>query len=591
MVDSGESGVKQDVIKDLGDEKGLNWIRQIVESHFADRESGYELSFITHCVPFLQLITHDDILSSLVLEKAVGTIYNVIYGPSGRRGIQFMQKVAEHVRILSTAASNGPEDENFGKAIAASTRALLQILELNQEGMVKSEFKAITTTFTTCLEGRDPADYNFRIAAKNIRRIKERLEMGDSLPAVRHYAPIVPMPDFQINVDLPGSLSTKGPRHGNDHTRIEAISILPTTSEMQSTRTEFLPLKDRRAKHHEDGIGRLLDSQFRLLREDTAGQLRDAVCALVAKWDVLISGTNMAKRKQSLRQINAKLNIFERVHIERMKYDRRKGMLIDLSFSQPAQLTNPKKPADQRKRRDYWKDSRDLQRGSLVALVDTNLETTFLLVADRPENPVGGRNDEGEEPVTGIWDLVSNSQRAMISLNLVDPTSSLDQARITKLAQEFWPEGAILVEFPGLLFASFEPVLKCLQQLHRNPTLPFGQWLVPAPDFAYQALDGVLKVPPPLYMTKRGVEINLSCIAKDRHRLVHSADKPVQIKDLLEHTTLDYGQCQGLLLSLQSELALVQGPPGTGKSYVGLQIAKVLLQNGKNLKLGPIICV
>lgn len=586
MIDSGESGVKQDVIKDLGNEKGLSWLQRIVESDFIDAQSHYQLNFIDHCVPFLQLLSHDDVLNSLVLEKAVGTIFNVIYGPSGRRGIQFMEKVAGHVQVLSVAG--GSEEEKLGKALAASTRALLALLELNHEGMVKSEFKGITTTLTTCIAGCESSEYNIRRSTNNLRRIKEHLQMGDALPLVGNYAPQIITHDFQVNIDLPGGYSAKGPRHGNDHEKIEDIEILPTTEEMKATRSEFLPLKDRRTKHHEDGVHRLLDSQFRLLREDTAGQLREAVCALVAKWAVLVVGKNTAKRKQSLRQMNAKLKIFDNVHIERMRFERRNGMLIDLSFTQPERLSKPNIGEGQR--RAHWKDSRDLQRGSLVALVDTDLETTFLLVADRQDSP--RHAPEGEtENTAGIRDLVSNRNRAMISLSLVNPTSILDQARIVKLAQEFKPQGAVLVEFPGLLFASFQPILKCLQDLHRNPTLPFGQWLVPDPEVQYDSLDGVVKVPAPLYLSKRGVQVDISCITKDGHRLLHSNAAPVSIEDLEKHTTLDYGQCQGLLLSLQSELALIQGPPGTGKSYVGLQISKILLQNAKKLKIGPIICV
>lgn len=48
------------------------------------------------------------------------------------------------------------------------------------------------------------------------------------------------------------------------------------------------------------------------------------------------------------------------------------------------------------------------------------------------------------------------------------------------------------------------------------------------------------------------------------------------------------------------EVALIQGPPGTGKTYVGVQIAKLLLHNtvhkagvnaGGKPVIGPLLCV
>lgn len=81
---------------------------------------------------------------------------------------------------------------------------------------------------------------------------------------------------FELGQDLPGSLSELGPRHDNDHVNISDIKILPTIEEFHSPRLEYLPSSDP-TKNHLPGLAGLLDQQFRLLREDTVGQLRDAV--------------------------------------------------------------------------------------------------------------------------------------------------------------------------------------------------------------------------------------------------------------------------------------------------------------------------
>jgi hypothetical protein len=75
---------------------------------------------------------------------------------------------------------------------------------------------------------------------------------------------------------LPGNLSNNGARHNNDHASIADIQILLTAQEIASPRQEYLLLIDS-IQHDLSGLAGLLDRQFRLLREDTVGQLRDAV--------------------------------------------------------------------------------------------------------------------------------------------------------------------------------------------------------------------------------------------------------------------------------------------------------------------------
>lgn len=580
MVESGDSDIKQAVIRDLGSDKGLRWIKNMVEADFSLKYSIVGLDFHLHCVPFLRLISHEEILSSLALEIMVGTIYNVIYGIDGQRSIQFFNKVVNCVISTKSAAMQNSQYQ-YKQAIMSASAALLNTISLNQGSTVQSGFKAITAKLSSSLdattEGQDGIE--IRSARRNVQRIKERLRMGDAIPNLQfNAAQSFPIPDFQLKVDLPGEHSMKGPRHKNDHASIERIKILPTTDEFRSTRSDFLPAKAKGFQHHEDGVYRLLDSQFRLLREDTSGELRDAIGALVRQWDAIVDG-NSASRQRALKQINAKMTVLGDVKVEQIKYERRKGVFLHVSFAQPRKLSDfnySKRVAW------YSNDFKGLQLGSLVAIVSRTLETTFLLVVDRK---VAG-HAESE------FDLSSNPERAGISLKLVDGTSEIDQGRIVRLAKSQGNGEAVLVEFPGMLFASFEPVLQCLQNLHKKPDIPFTNWISPMAGTKFQSYDGVVMVPPPLYLTKgRHTRIDLSCITTDGFPMYHSLEDPITVRMLENHTSLDHGQCQGLILSLQKELALVQGPPGTGKSYVGIQIAKVLLSNQKKLSLGPIVCV
>ena len=76
--------------------------------------------------------------------------------------------------------------------------------------------------------------------------------------------------------DAPGDLSKAGRRHDNDHADICDISILPTAMEIQSHRSEYLPAAIF-STHKNSRIEGLLDRQFRLLREDSLGFVRDEI--------------------------------------------------------------------------------------------------------------------------------------------------------------------------------------------------------------------------------------------------------------------------------------------------------------------------
>lgn len=613
IMEIGSADAKQFLVKDLGSERGLTRIRQIVESEFTLSYSVLKPMFQRHCIPFLQLISHEEIQSSLVLETAVGTIFNVIYGHDGRRGITFFQQVSNNLMRAKASPEDayGLEDgDAFEEALAAAAAALLNTIKLNQGAAVQTGFKDIVQTLRACYDQDESTHMSFslRSAHQDIQRTRERLQMGElitsfqsvnlgaSLPASSFAQP------FQMAVDLPGVYSRKGRRHDNDFELINDIKILPTTAEIQSQRDEFLPLKGVNSQHHLQGIHRLLDSQFRLLREDTSGQLRDGVRHLIDNWKILVTGKDAKAKRRVQRQCQTRIRIYDGAQLERLGYDRKKGLGIHVSFDQP------KKAAELplRKRAEWWNTSKELQTGSLVALIDDDKETTFLSVSTRTviTSRTIDASDLDDMRENVLDDLASNDSRAVITLSLTDPNSTVDQSRIISLAQSRTQEGLIMVEFPGILFVSFEPILRCLQALHKNPTVPFTKWIIPQPERNPQAgmaraLFGLLrarqepvaKVPPPLYLARNRTPLNLACITRDSEPLAFSIDNPLSIQELEARTTLDRGQCEAMIAGLQNELALIQGPPGTGKSYVGLQLAKVLLANRKQTKIGPIICV
>lgn len=70
--------------------------------------------------------------------------------------------------------------------------------------------------------------------------------------------------------DPPGHLRKDGPRHDNDGVEISTIQIIPTHAEMLCPVPPYVPVTLPDAPHHcrKDSMERLLDVQFRLLREE-----------------------------------------------------------------------------------------------------------------------------------------------------------------------------------------------------------------------------------------------------------------------------------------------------------------------------------
>jgi hypothetical protein len=75
---------------------------------------------------------------------------------------------------------------------------------------------------------------------------------------------------LQMTYEGPGEERPKGRRHDNDHIDIDDIRIAPTHEELLSTIPPFLPGNFYQAPHRcpPDSMERLLDIQFRLLREE-----------------------------------------------------------------------------------------------------------------------------------------------------------------------------------------------------------------------------------------------------------------------------------------------------------------------------------
>ncbi|KAI4093451.1 MAG: hypothetical protein LQ344_002864 [Seirophora lacunosa] len=577
-----DTEIRQQIIKKLANDEGLAMIKALADEQADSVELKTRLcTFKDRTLPFFRTISHPDILSSLILETPLDTICTFLFGPNGRRASSLFKATA--LALGALACDETAKDEELTSiAVTASLAVLERIVELNQVAQVIADFTSIVNDLSTTIP-----EHLLQAGSRSLVRLRQRLGVGTAMPLSGGCPPQQEShrPVFELGQDFPGALSELGPRHDNDHADIFDIKILPTTDEIQSPRSEYLPSSDP-TKHHLPGLAGLLDRQFRLLREDTVGQLRDAVQIECKR---LTQPANI--QSPSKRPNNGVRNIiYQNVVLLRLEFDRKRGLQVVAEFDQPPAVA--KKGAKERE--DWWRNSKQLQIDAFVCLASSTGRAIFFSVCDPTPTPPPKRKTGGEEHEvgsTGRWrvsderpNLFKHADRATLMLSPVEDNSEDITWIIGHLGKAHKLRQS-LVEFPGVLLPSFQPTLRALQNMSRTLDAPFAQFIASDRQHAED-----VDIPAPAYSCRPGFAFNLETLTGGE-QLRLTPGEPFDASTLGKKCTLDDAQQLSTLHALRSCLALIQGPPGTGKSYTGVAIIKALLKNRNAATLGPIICV
>jgi hypothetical protein len=366
-------------------------------------------------------------------------------------------------------------------------------------------------------------------------------------------------------------------RHDNDKTDFTKINILPTEDEIRSNLPEFLPSIELNQPHFlTDRAERHLDTLFRLLRHDIFGELKEVLSQLMFALD---SDPSMVDNPNpSLGNIRAYAN--PKAHVTYITFDQRKGLEAQITFPQPNLLR--KKSASERCK--WWQESKRLEEGTLLCFLSAGEIRTSLLFLVVSEKCTDARKD---------YSLSSENYKATIVAKLATPQQR-DLELLTRLSCQ--NVSGILLELPGVVLATFVPILENLQDMQRASRLSFSQWILPDRASTSSGKSEVLDVPPPVYARRPGFTFSLQSILKDvgdnlAIGSTASANDSAFIDRLEARTGLDRGQCRALVTALTREYAIIQGPPGTGKSYLGVHLMKVLLEAKVEADIGPVVVV
>ncbi|EEP82922.1 predicted protein [Uncinocarpus reesii 1704] len=578
LIEKNNPDTSQKIITKLATDEGLAMIRAMTDIT-VDRERLRASEFFRRTLaPFFQMISAPYVFSSPVLEASLDTICTFLFGPQGRRAIDVFEVAADALKKL-LQDNVAEEQEHEANVLTATLQVLQRVVDLNQKAQLLDEISTIAARIADAI----PAGWPLCLARKSLGRIQQRL--GISVPT------FVEKPDvnlqnaiFDINYDLPGNLSREGRRHDNDHEDITKIKVLPTTDEISSDRPEYLPVSGDEGQPQ--GMANLLDRHFRLVREDTIAPIRDAIRIEREKVDNP-NGNNKSKRRL---KNNARYVVYQNVCLTRLKFDTKKGLLVQAEFDQPLPVVN----LAERQRRDWWENAKQLRGDSLVCYISSAGNTIFFQVFS-PHFDTQKTNEETKGPeATGpsrdgkfrrAAALFKDQDRASITLALVEPreedimwiTTHLD--RRPKLRQS-------LLEFPSVLLAAFEPTLRALQHMSLSPTrVPFADILPPGKPGV-----GLINPPPPSYAQAQRFSFDLAPLTEGKP-LSLTPGRVLDYEEMQKMTTLDEAQRISIINALSHSFAIIQGPPGTGKSYTGVSLIKTLLANREKAGLGPIICV
>ncbi|KAF8599525.1 P-loop containing nucleoside triphosphate hydrolase protein, partial [Ceratobasidium sp. AG-I] len=394
--------------------------------------------------------------------------------------------------------------------------------------------------------------------------------------------------NLQRNCDYegPGDLREMGPRHDNDFSSFDMIRIAPTHEELMCEDDAYLPPNFAEAPHflESKSVERLLDVQFRLLREELIAPVRMAVQLVVSDLSKPDSAsTNLSKiikagggrySAPANAQESVIFSVFTNATFEPLVLNNR-GTSVGVAFDAPPGQARSKQAAT---RAAYWEQvaKKRLMQGGLVALIWKDphgvLDVYIGTISSSPRD---------------LSDLARRSEdRVSLRVSFFDTAAEL---RIVAALQSRRENVGtrVLIEAP-IFYEGIRPFLEALQT---NPGyLPFSRYLCHQSDEELKRT----QIMPPVYSLTPGFTFELKDLFPATAgvdsltlRTGDAASVALARSTLIRGSRLDPSQADAIVDSLTREVSLIQGPPGTGKSYTCLELIRVLLKN----QISPILLV
>ncbi|KIK93721.1 hypothetical protein PAXRUDRAFT_828683 [Paxillus rubicundulus Ve08.2h10] len=576
------------------------------------------LSFQRGILPVLRYLSSDFVIKSTLLTRTNTILAELLQNLSHLADvIEASMAIIMNTRSFKDPGGSG-QDPQIGAQVLASTAGVLHECLVRFKNAVAmyprlatlatnlrlwfdqwtAGISSLPPTFDNPFQGVDPAVRDLLIGGirekiERIGSIVER-ELGketrsDSRRSTSTYSYGTNegvIAALHASYDPPGELRLEGPRHDNDLLDIADIRVAPTHEELMCRIPPFLPASLFAAPHHAppESMERLLDIQFRLLREELMAPLRRAV--QLVHDDIKVLNRSKTKLGEILQKGGGKyhgladsqesvmFNVYPEVVFSSLVPDHR-GLSASLSVqTPPGRASSPQVNA----RVAFWKgmSSKRLAQGGLIALVwatGHDVSVHLGVVASSLED---------------LTEYV-RQDRSRVKIRIVFFDSKVELRILAELRNRRSSSDGIkiLVESPVML----EAIRPFLEALKREPeVVPFPRYLV----FHPPGYLNTCTVDPPKYARLPRFTFQLSSLFP-KEAEVEDLQLNVSDEVSIQHTRaelhrasrLDPSQADAVVDALTREVALIQGPPGTGKSYTGVELLRVLIAN----RVGPILMI
>jgi hypothetical protein len=343
-------------------------------------------------------------------------------------------------------------------------------------------------------------------------------------------------PDVKTNASSDGTAACwvtdtipPGGRHDNDHRNFRNIRIVPTVDELRCPTDSWLPLATGENQVIENTGIRLLDRNFRLLREDAVNTMKTNIAEQQKPWsNARVVGLNVNGR----------------------------GTRGNLAFVVQCD-TRPGGNPD-------WKRSRVLMHGTVVAFCRDGVPTrlgTITLREDESKNEwlnapggpqIGVSCDSELDFDESVDEMLRNSSINERVCKLTTMLGSKDLDSAQQVRKQYKSAVNQLVAYDlveaSKSFFTYQPILRTLQSMEG---VPMSKELVD--------LDSSVEGRPAYLPEKVALPQGANFGGYVCHFDTWSPT------DATETTSLDLSQAKALHHALTSRVSLIQGPPGTGK--------------------------
>ena len=295
------------------------------------------------------------------------------------------------------------------------------------------------------------------------------------------------------------------------------ISVIPTLDEIKSSKRLFLRANLKYGSFH--SVEHYLDVQFRLLREDYVGSLREGVMEYLE-----VQTINSQKKNKHKPSSNMNIRVYDNVKILKYLNDDDSGIYHLIQLEMTPKLKKVR-----------WETSKRLIQGSLVCFTNNNFKTAyFAVIFDR--------------------DLKKLSDAGQLLVKFEDWITVNDNfLRRDSISSSF-----TMVETLAY-FESYRYTLESLK-LFNEKNFPFSKYIVYSQNS---------ELNPPKYLENRVVRYDFEPLIKEPKYQNYTNIEIRQLKLWPSSSLLGLNDSQykALQLALTSELVVIQGPPGTGICY------------------------